>query len=50
MERPSSSWKYEAGFLTVFHGGNKYELGYFKLHQDARAAALAFIAGRGDRK
>jgi hypothetical protein len=41
-----SSWKYEAGFLTVFHVGSEYVLGYFKLHEDARKAALAFFAGQ----
>ena len=46
---PSASWKYEAGFLTVFHAGATYELGFFKLHEQARNAALAFFAGRGIR-
>jgi hypothetical protein len=50
MEPPSSSWKYEAGLLTVFHAGNKYELGYFKFHEDVRKAALAFFAKHGGRQ
>jgi hypothetical protein len=43
MERPLSSWKYESGFVTVFHGGTEHELGYFKRHDEARNAALAFF-------
>lgn len=42
MGPPLSSWKYESGFLTIFHAGKSYELGHFKLHEDARNAALAF--------
>jgi len=42
MDPLLSSWKYESGFLTIFHAGKKYELGYFQLHKDARDAALAF--------
>ncbi len=42
MSPPLSSWKYESGFLTIFHAGKSYELGYFKSHEDARQAALAF--------
>ncbi len=42
MEPPVSSWKYESGFLTIFHAGKIYELGYFKFHEDARNAAVAF--------
>ena len=46
MHPPLSSWKYEAGFLTMFHAGKSYELGYFKLHEDARNAAVAFRQAR----
>ena len=46
MNPPLSSWKYESGFLTMFHAGKSYELGYFKLHDDARNAALTFRAAR----
>ncbi len=46
MNPSLSSWKYESGFLTVFHAGKSYELGYFKLHEDARNAALAFGKAR----
>ena len=46
MHPPLSSWKYEAGFLTTFHAGKSYELGYFKLHEDARNAASAFRQAR----
>lgn len=46
MDPPLSSWKYESGFLTIFHAGKSYELGYFKLHDDARNAALAFRRAR----
>jgi hypothetical protein len=42
MDPALSSWKYESGFLTIFHAGKSYELGYFKLHEDARNAVLAF--------
>ena len=42
MDPPLSSWKYESGFLTIVHAGKSYELGHFKLHEDARNAALAF--------
>jgi hypothetical protein len=41
-----SSWKYESGFLTIFHAGKSYELGYVKLHEDARSAAVAFGEAR----
>ena len=44
MNPPLSSWKYESGVLTIFHAGSRFELGYFKLHEDARYAALAFFA------
>lgn len=47
MGPPLSSWKYESGFLTIFHAGKTYELGYFKLHEEARTAALAFRHARG---
>ena len=46
MDPTMSSWKYESGFLTIFHAGKSYELGYFKLHEDARNAALAFRQAR----
>lgn len=46
MDPALSSWKYEYGFLTIFHAGKSYELGYFKLHDDARDAALAFRKAR----
>jgi hypothetical protein len=46
MDPALSSWKYESGFLTVFHAGKSYELGYFNLHEDARNAALAFRQAR----
>jgi hypothetical protein len=42
MDPALSSWKCESGFLTIFHAGKSFELGYFKLHEDARNAALAF--------
>ncbi len=46
MDTLLSSWKYDSGFLTIFHAGKKYELGYFQLHKDARDAALAFRQAR----
>jgi hypothetical protein len=46
MDSALSSWKYESGFLTIFHAGKSFELGYFKLHEDARNAALAFRKAR----
>lgn len=46
MDPLLSSWKYESGFLTIFHAGKEYELGYFQLHKEARDAALAFRQAR----
>lgn len=43
MRRPLSSWKYEAGFLTIAHAGRTFDLGYFESRDDARNAALAFF-------
>lgn len=43
MKRPMSSWKYEAGILTIAHAGRTFDLGYFGSRDDARNAALAFF-------
>jgi hypothetical protein len=46
MDPALSSWKYEAGFLTILHAGKSYDLGYFEWHEDARNAVLAFREAR----
>jgi hypothetical protein len=49
MQKPTSTWSFDRGTLTVHHLGNTVSLGRYATHDFAAKAAAAYFAKHGGR-
>ena len=50
LNKPPSSWSFEEGVLTVYHLGQKIDLGRYKTHEHARKAAELYFTQHGGKQ
>ena len=50
MEKPTSTWSFDQGTLTVHHLGKTVSLGRYATHEFAAKAAAAYFAKHGGRR
>jgi hypothetical protein len=49
-KKPTSTWRYDEGVLTVRHLGERVSLGRYATHEHTAKAAAAYFANHGGQK